>query len=166
MTDWNNEKTNGWVRDPSGTEDKHSPFVGLFSVGLISDYMSDGDTFQLAFARNQYAKTRTYIKFRAFNADNDVWGEWEWVNPPMELGVEYRTTERYMGKPVYVKLVDFGELPNNTDKSIEYSTDTGCKLIEAKGNLENGTGVIIPGTTGTTADQKIDIGGNGRYVWV
>ena len=26
---------------------------------------------------------------------------WEWVNPPMKLGVEYRTTERYLGKPVY-----------------------------------------------------------------
>ena len=30
-----------------------------------------------------------------------TWGEWEWVNPPMELGVEYRTTERWQGKPVY-----------------------------------------------------------------
>lgn len=32
----------------------------------------------------------------------------EWVNPPLALGVEYRTTERYMGKPVYVKVVDCG----------------------------------------------------------
>ena len=28
-------------------------------------------------------------------------GAWEYVNPPMQLGVEYRTTERYLGKPVY-----------------------------------------------------------------
>lgn len=35
-----------------------------------------------------------------------VWDEWEWVNPPMELGVEYRTTERYNGKPVYKKRVE------------------------------------------------------------
>lgn len=27
----------------------------------------------------------------------------EYLNPPMKLGVEYRTTERYLGKPVYVK---------------------------------------------------------------
>jgi hypothetical protein len=26
----------------------------------------------------------------------------------MNVGVEYRTTERFMGKPVYVKLVDLG----------------------------------------------------------
>ena len=47
------------------------------------------------------------------------WQPWEWVNPPMELGVEYRTTERYKGKPVYVKLVDFGALPNSTTKNVD-----------------------------------------------
>ena len=120
VTDWNNEKTNGWVRDSGGTEDKHSPFVGLFSVGLISDYASGGDTFQLAFARNQYEKVRTYIKFRAYNGDNKVWGEWEWVNPPMALGEEYRTTERYMSKPVYAKAINFGELPNNSAKAVAH----------------------------------------------
>ena len=31
-----------------------------------------------------------------------VWGPWEWINPPMTLGVEYRTTERFNGKPVYI----------------------------------------------------------------
>ncbi len=36
----------------------------------------------------------------------------EYLNPPMSLGVEYRTTERYLGKPVYVKLIDLGSLPN------------------------------------------------------
>ena len=37
-----------------------------------------------------------------------IWGEWEWVNPPMQSGVEYRTTERWLGKPVYVKTLDVG----------------------------------------------------------
>ena len=121
VTDWNNEKTNGWVRDSGGTEGKHSPFVGLFSVGLISDYSSGEDAFQLAFARDQFKKTRTYIKFRAYNSDDKVWGEWEWVNPPMKLGKEYRTTERYLGKPVYVKLVDCGALPNATYKDVQFA---------------------------------------------
>lgn len=39
---------------------------------------------------------------------------WEWVNPPMILGTEYRTTERYLGKPVYVKTVDCGLPQTNT----------------------------------------------------
>ena len=38
--------------------------------------------------------------------------EVEWANPPMIMGVEYRTTERYNGKPVYTKLFNTGELAN------------------------------------------------------
>lgn len=37
-----------------------------------------------------------------------VLGEWECDNPPMDVGIEYRTTERYLGKPVYAKLVEVG----------------------------------------------------------
>ena len=44
----------------------------------------------------------------------------EKVHPPMQVGVEYRTTERYMGKPVYVKLFDLGTLPNNSEKIVSY----------------------------------------------
>lgn len=31
----------------------------------------------------------------------------EWLNPPMVVGVEYRTTEKFEGKPVYCQLVYF-----------------------------------------------------------
>ena len=31
----------------------------------------------------------------------------EWLNPPMMDGVEYRMTERYVGKPVYAKLITY-----------------------------------------------------------
>ncbi|MBR4291673.1 MAG: tail fiber protein [Oscillospiraceae bacterium] len=34
-------------------------------------------------------------------------GETEWLNPPMLPGVEYRTTERWNGKPVYKKRVQY-----------------------------------------------------------
>lgn len=44
--------------------------------------------------------------------------QWEWENPPMIAGIEYRTTERYLGKSVYVKLLDCGTLPNATYKDI------------------------------------------------
>lgn len=36
---------------------------------------------------------------------NSGWQPWEWVNPPMNPGEEYRTTERRDGKPVYIKLI-------------------------------------------------------------
>lgn len=34
-----------------------------------------------------------------------VTGVKEWLFPPMESGVEYRLAERYLGKPVYIKLI-------------------------------------------------------------
>ena len=49
----------------------------------------------------------------------------EWINPPMASGVEYRTTERWMGKPVYTKIVAFGNLPNASSKYIAWSPDSG-----------------------------------------
>lgn len=47
-------------------------------------------------------------------------GSWilEWENPPMELGVEYRTTERWDGKPVYAQRVNLGTLPNATSGAV------------------------------------------------
>ena len=50
---------------------------------------------------------------------NGTWKAWEWVNPPMLTGVEYRTTERYNGKPVYVKIVDCGKMPSATTSTID-----------------------------------------------
>ena len=40
-----------------------------------------------------------------------TWTPWEWDNPPMLHGIEYRTTERSNGKPVYVQRVNVGQLP-------------------------------------------------------
>ena len=50
-----------------------------------------------------------------------VWGKWEWMNPPMMLDVEYRTTERYMGRTVYTKMVNFG--PNTNGKTMAVAYD-------------------------------------------
>lgn len=41
---------------------------------------------------------------------NGVWGAWEWINPPMQAGVEYRTTQRHRGKTVYAKYISLGSL--------------------------------------------------------
>lgn len=41
-----------------------------------------------------------------------TWLEWEWENPYMELGKEYRTTEKWFGEPIYAYSLELGELPN------------------------------------------------------
>ena len=43
--------------------------------------------------------------------ESNAWYPWEWVNPPMKLGVEYRTTERYLDKPVYAQIINCGSMP-------------------------------------------------------
>ena len=47
---------------------------------------------------------------RAWNGS--TWSEWEWINPPMKEGIEYRTTEKFNGQPVYTKMFSTGDLTN------------------------------------------------------
>lgn len=66
------------------------------------------------------------LEAKRFSKDSgSTWGEWEWVNPPLLQGVEYRTTERYMGQPVYAKLVDCGNMLNAEPKTIAH----GCGAV-------------------------------------
>lgn len=80
---------------------------------------------------------------------NGVWGEWEYENPPMKEAVEYRTTEHYKEKPVYVCLVNAGAYPEtdlkNFKTSIEateivrFSAASGYYSLPLAGNMEINT---------------------------
>lgn len=75
-------------------------------------------------------------------------GVHEWINPPMALGVEYRTTERYQGKPIYAKCVDFGTLPNSGRKQMAYTESGGFHVISISGNANGATNNFpIPSST-------------------
>ena len=72
-----------------------------------------------------------------------VSGVVEWFNPPMQLGVECRTTERFNGKPVYVKLIDVGPMPN-TDQllvSANIGGNTETTVIGFDGYMDNGESI-------------------------
>jgi hypothetical protein len=74
-----------------------------------------------------------------------TWNAWEWENPPMSPDVEYRTTERHNGKVVYTKLVDFGALPNATEKIVTCMPQN-ANMIEAVGYASGTTyNMLIPG---------------------
>ena len=64
----------------------------------------------------------------------------EWINPPVIPGVEYRTTERYQGKAVYVAVADIGTLPNKTLKSVEHNILV-TNIIRFSGAKSDGTGL-------------------------
>ncbi len=66
-------------------------------------------------------------------------GPIEWINPPMQLGVEYRTTERYLGKPVYCKVIDCGAVPDaNTNKTVDFADLGISRIISWTGNVDVG----------------------------
>lgn len=94
----------------------------------------------------------------------------DWLNPPMQLGVEYRTTERYNGKPVFVMAVDGGVFPNSSSKTIDVQipdTSGQVKMLDCYGVLDNGT--QIPGLFGESVfDASNYLGlftqnGNGKF---
>lgn len=63
----------------------------------------------------------------------------EWINPPMQLGVEYRTTERYLGKPVYVKLINCGNLPDGATKEVTHGIANIGFIVGAQATASNST---------------------------
>ena len=76
--------------------------------------------------------------------NNGTWYD-EWENPPMEMGVEYRTTKRHNGKAVYVKALDLGKLPSSGDKSVMYSnTAASIVSIDAYSITSSGTVYTFP----------------------
>ena len=81
------------------------------------------------------------IAVRRLNGNG--WSDWEFINPPMKLGIEYRTTERYQGKPVYVKLVDLGSCPSSGIKDVTVLGDTEVGF-RCEGKWTYGGGSTLP----------------------
>ena len=72
------------------------------------------------------------------------WNPWEWVNPPMVLGKEYRTIERYQGNPVYTKALEFGTLPASGSSYVRTGISGGT-LVSLTGTFfDSGGGGAEP----------------------
>ena len=67
----------------------------------------------------------------------------EYQNPPKLLGVEYKTMERYLGKPVYTLAFDFGALPASGYKILYAPAAANISDIVAYGGYTNG-GTAFP----------------------
>jgi hypothetical protein len=71
---------------------------------------------------------------------NTTLGTWEWVNPPLIMGTEYRTTERYKGEAVLVKLDSDGIIHKRTETGLDitpivfgqYDIPVGSSLTTGK----------------------------------
>ena len=118
------------------------PYMGAMQINWGSYPALDGLARVGTLAKHnggQYASIKGYSYggtaiTRCKNAG--TWGPWEWVNPPLALGVEYRTTERYLGKPVYVKVVDCGHFAAaGTVKEIMISDDNAEHMVGCTGRV-------------------------------
>ena len=90
-----------------------------------------------------------------------VGDEREWINPPMVLGEEYRTTERLDKLVVYTKIMNFGEMPHNSSKTVHDVVEGS--IFSVDGIVFNADG--IPIVTFAT-NQSISCDFSGRHVSV
>lgn len=112
---------------------------------------------QFFFCRSHY---EAYLK-RHYDSSSGLWGVWEWVNPPMKEGVEYRTTERYNGNPVYTKLVDCGNLPNTESKRVGHGASDVKNVIRITGTTSTGHSIPYYYT-----DGEILMYANSTGIWI
>ena len=82
----------------------------------------------------QIATSTTGIRARRVTTDYpNSWGKWEYENPRLVAGIEYRTTERYNGYPVYVKLIighpNIGINENGGTFLMQYTIPNLSKII-------------------------------------
>lgn len=75
------------------------------------------------------------LRYPSSLSSPSVWMPFEWEHPPMKIGVEYRTLERYNGKPVYAKAINFGQAPNATYKDVSHGIENFSQLVSYTGMM-------------------------------
>lgn len=139
--DINTIKANGWYHWNGNSKPKNIPTLSSTNyMSCMRVWTNDGgvccqEIMDMSDSSNRGLKIqRTIYGSKAY--------DWEWVNPPMQLGIEYRTTERYNGKPVYTKIVNLGALPAKNSNIHVATGITATKIIRAA--LQMSDGSLIP----------------------
>ena len=106
-------------------------FIAADTVLNAPQFGSDIYSYGWGYASTRYGSFVEVTYYPSLSTDiccrrrktNGVWGEWELANPIMKEFVEYRTTERYKEKPVYVCLVNAGAYPETGTKNYKTSVE-------------------------------------------
>ena len=96
---------------------------------------------------------------------NGVWTEFGWVNPPMQVGVEYRTTERWQGKPVYTKYLELGDITNTANFDTDWTglIEKATQIVRCNWIFKNkNTGFFYNGSIREVAHAYVVNQGTGR----
>lgn len=118
----------GKVATRDGFDCAMNAFFGGKPVREVGSPIADTDAVNKAYAlANLYPATEDATYSGCYY--RMVGGEKEWINPPLMLGVEYRTTERWYGGVVYTKLVDLNNLPGRAKQiSVNHGADAKALL--------------------------------------
>ena len=114
ISDANNALDTGWYKLPAGSSNTPS---GSYGVIYCVSY-DDNHKFQTWYNNENSGRAAQRVMI------GGTWQGWEWVNPPMILGTEYSTIEKWNGNTVYTKLYGMGNMPNNAAKTITVSNAT------------------------------------------
>lgn len=106
-TDLNTNNINGWYYYGASATNRPQ-YIQYGCLLVINRSGSETEVVQIAFSTIDGTKAK-----RTYRNSTDGWSEWEYENPPMANGVEYRTTERWLGKPVYTKLLTIAWAKDN-----------------------------------------------------
>lgn len=152
IEDYNQALTNGWYFNILTGDSVHAPDRGQWwcHVTTFATDVIRQDFYAIAPSNG---KGRHVIRWH-HSIYYDGWSDFEWVTPPMMLGVEYRTAEKWKGNSVYVMAVSGGAYPDNASKqlTIQIPNYIGpVRMIEASGVLDV-AGSQVPGVFGGDAN--------------
>lgn len=83
---------------------------------------------------------------------NSTWQPWEWENPPMVAGIEYRTTKRRNGEAVYTKHIDLGSVPSpGSSKRVSVDLYKDYECVGKLYSLSGGNSRPLPAYSSTGA---------------
>ena len=127
-------------------------WYGLLSTGLNYPEKIPNAPYGCFEVQNRYGDKYILFKFGDYRVycryDGTKWWEWEYENPPLTLGVEYRTTERINQKAVYKR---------NNNGIIEYRLDgdeTWKPYAEAVGGVQTNPNLLRNWYFGNPVNQR------------
>ena len=152
------------------TEGQSDGFPFVYGTMIVGARGKDSASFQLAMCHAETYKGT--MAARLYSANTEY--AWEYLNPPMIVGVEYRTTLRHNGKVVYCKAISCGALPSAGNRKV-VATGTVAMTgvvghygyaVESNGNpisfpIYASTGVIGYHVVGGEAAIYIECEGDG-----
>lgn len=148
----NDCKLSGWYMTAFNVPNAPDGDGGYWLIRV--DGRDDTVLYQTAYANRQNSGVPNSVICRRYYV-NSEWSPWEYITPPMQLGVEYRTTERYNSKPVYAKAVNFGALPANSSKSVAHGISDMARCFEVVGSygVQNLVGEAAVTTIGANTEN-------------